>query len=52
MPIASAIALATLVAVLLMMGGEAVLSRFNERLLRPARVIVAREPDDGSGGNA
>lgn len=41
MPLASAIALATLVAVLLMMGGEAVLSRFNERLLlqRGARQV-------------
>jgi methyltransferase len=34
MPLSSAIALLTLVAVLLVMGGEAVLSRYNEALLR------------------
>lgn len=34
MPLAPSLALATLIAVLLVMGGEALLSRFNEQLLR------------------
>lgn len=44
MPLAPSLALATLLAVLLVMGGEALLSRFNERLLR-ARGATEAEGD-------
>ena len=43
MPLAASLALATLVAVLLVMGGEAMLSRFNERLLKQRGATEAEE---------